>query len=157
MTLLLDAPIGTIEFYRATGDFGFLSNLYPSPVEVSGRAFLTAEHAYQFGKPIDPKVAEWITAAPKPHLVAAAAHALFVFDVRSDWATYKLDRMRQVLRAKFDQHPDLRLKLLRTAPLALREVSTTDAFWGTGRNGRGKNMLGAMLMELRSDLAGTDA
>lgn len=150
---LLEAPESTaIRFYRATGDWGFLSNLYRSPVEVDGRRFPTAEHAYQFAKPIDPAVAEWIMAAPKPHLVAVAAHGLLSFDVRPDWTTFKVERMRQVLLAKFLQHDDLALKLKRTAPLELVEESKTDAFWGIGKNGRGKNMLGTLLMEIRAEL-----
>ncbi len=140
-----------IRFYRATGRYGFLSNLYRWPVYFEGRVFPTAEHAYQFGKPRDPRVAEWIISAPKPHLVAAAAHALFVFDVRPEWNASKVDRMRAVLRAKFSE-PDLQLGLLDTGDAALIEESNMDAFWGTGKKGGGRNMLGALLMELRSEL-----
>lgn len=75
-----------IRFYRATGPYGWLSNLYPTPFAFGDRVWLTAEHAYQFGKPRDPAVAEWIVSAPKPHLVAVAAHALLRFDVREGWA-----------------------------------------------------------------------
>ena len=40
------------------------------------------------------------------------------------------------------------------APAFLRPslCCTSDAFWGTGKNGNGKNMLGKLLMEVRQEL-----
>src|SRR5690349_17721118 len=73
-------PTKEIRFYRATGEFGFLSNLYPMepPFELifENRHFRSAEHAYQFGKPKDPDVAAWIRAAPKPRNAAQSGHSL---------------------------------------------------------------------------------
>lgn len=141
-----------IGFYRASGEFGFLSNLYRRVMYFEERRFNCSEEAYQYGKPSDPVVAEWLVSAPKPHLVAAAAHALFVFDVRADWNATKVERMRRVLREKF-KDPELRAKLLATRPHQLVEQSKIDAFWGIGKKGNGKNMLGVLLMETRDELA----
>ncbi len=141
-----------IRFYRATGKFGFLSNLYKRPVEFEGRQFTCSETAYQFGKPRDIDVAEWIISAPKPHLCAAAAHSLFAFDIRQDWNSVKIDRMRAVLWAKFVQHEDLQKSLLDTGNARLIEESKSDAFWGIGKSGKGKNMLGVLLMEIRDEI-----
>jgi ribA/ribD-fused uncharacterized protein len=150
MPLESAAPaVEEIRFYRSNKPFGFMSNLYPAPIEFEGRTFPTSEHAYQFGKPAKPAVAEWIISAPKPHLVAAAAHALLSFDIRSDWAEIKVPRMREVLKVKFKQHPELAKQLLATGSVKLVEESMTDTFWGIGRNGKGKNMLGVLLMEVR--------
>jgi ribA/ribD-fused uncharacterized protein len=158
-----------IRFYRASGPFGFLSNLYRMPIPFwlpeerdgadrlfrKAASFRNTEAAYQYGKPAKQEVADWIVAAPAPHLCAAAAHALFVFDVRPDWGTVKIDRMRRVLRIKFDRHEQYTLwqSLIDTGDAALIEESKTDAFWGTGKKGNGKNMLGVLLMELRGQLA----
>lgn len=141
-----------IRFHEATGEHGFLSNLFPRGIVLEGRAFRSAEDAYQYGKPKDPAVADWLVSAPKPHLCATAAHALLPYDIRPDWNNTKVQRMRDVLRAKFTQHADLRRRLLATAGAVLTEDSRTDAFWGVGKAGKGKNMLGVLLMELRSDL-----
>ena len=141
-----------IRFYRSTGEYGFLSNLYKRPVVFEGRKFSCSEEAYQFGKPRDKKVAEWIVSAPKPHLCAAAAHSLFVFDVKEDWNSTKVERMRQVLKAKFSQHMDLAKKLKETGDATLIEESNMDAFWGIGKKGNGKNMLGVLLMEIRNEM-----
>jgi ribA/ribD-fused uncharacterized protein len=141
-----------IAFYRATGPFGFLSNLYPRRVVFEGKEFACAETAYQFGKPKDRAVAEWLIAAPKPHLCAVAAHALLAFDIRKGWKDVKVDRMQAVIRAKFTQHEDLKKALLGTEDAILIEDSRTDTFWGTGSKKVGQNMLGRLLMEVREEM-----
>ena len=63
--------------------------------------------------------------------------------------------MRAVLRAKFTQHEDLKQLLLETGDAPLVESATVDnpvnRLWGKV-NGVGKNTLGIMLMELRTEL-----
>lgn len=141
-----------IRFYRAVGEYGYLSNLHRCTVVYEGKIFDCSEAAYQYGKPKDRAVAEWLINAPKPHLCSAAAHALLGFDIRSDWNDIKVERMRGVLRSKFSQNLSLNLKLLSTGDAAIVEASKTDAFWGIGKKGDGKNMLGVLLMELRGEL-----
>lgn len=146
-----------IEFYRVDKPFGFLSNLYKRAIVYDGRDFPTSEHAYQYSKPRDPKVADWLMQAKSPALLAATAHVLSYWEVRSDWAQIKIDRMRGVVTAKFSQHVDLREQLLMTGEETLIEVGTTDnavnRYWGCVRkDGRlvGQNTLGDILMEVRS-------
>lgn len=145
-------PQKVILFYRSSGDYGYLSNLYKRDVRFENRTFRSSEDAYQFGKPLDGMVAEWIIAAPKPHLCAMAAHGLLAFDIRPDWQAIKVDRMRDVLRAKFSQHEDLKQNLIDTGNAVLIEDSNTDAFWGIGKKRNGKNMLGILLMQVREEL-----
>lgn len=144
-----------IRFYRANEKpYGAFSNLFQRPIEFEGIAYPTSEHAYQAGKASKPAVREWILSAPTPALAAMAAHGLYVWDVVPDWAKIKFDRMRAVLRAKFDQHADLRDLLLSTGDARLVEAGTVNnavnRLWGEV-NGKGENMLGVMLMELRAD------
>lgn len=139
-----------IRFYRAAGEYGWMSNLFKLGLIFEGKAFSCREAAYQYGKPIDRATADWIVAAPKPHLMAIAAHGLFVFDVKANWNDLKVPRMRAVLLAFFRQHNDMRNRLLETGDAALIEESKSDAFWGLGKKGNGKNMLGVLLMEVRS-------
>lgn len=145
-----------IKFYRANEEpYGRFSNLFKRPIEFEGQTFETSEHAYQAGKARKPQVREWILAAPSPALVAMAAHGLYWWDIRSDWSKIKFDRMRDVLRAKFSQHEDLRELLLSTGNARLVEAATVDntvnRTWGEV-NGVGKNMLGKLLMEVREEL-----
>lgn len=142
-----------IRFYRSNEKpYGAFSNLFPRPIEFEGRVFPTSEHAYQAGKAQKPAVREWILNAPTPALAAMAAHGLYVWDVVPDWAKIKFDRMRAVLRAKFDQHVDLQELLLSTGDARLVEAGTVNnavnRLWGEV-DGKGENMLGLMLMELR--------
>jgi ribA/ribD-fused uncharacterized protein len=148
------APPDEIHFYRANEKpFGAFSNLYKRHIEFEGLVYLTSEHAYQAGKASKPAVRDWILSAPTPALAAMAAHGLYVWDVVPDWAQIKFDRMRCVLRAKFDQHPDLQELLLATGEARLVEAGTVsnavNRLWGEV-NGKGENMLGVMLMELRT-------
>ncbi|MBB4841327.1 ribA/ribD-fused uncharacterized protein [Sphingomonas kyeonggiensis] len=145
-----------IRFYRASEKpYGAFSNLYRREIEFEGETFPTSEHAYQAGKPRKPAVKEWLMKAPSPALLAMAAHGLYYWDVAPGWSTSKYDRMRGVLRAKFEQHPDLKELLLSTGTARLVESATVDnevnRLWGEV-NGVGKNMLGVMLMELRTEL-----
>ena len=144
-----------IRFYRATGEYGWLSNLWPAPIalEYPGglRYFPTVEHAYQFEKFVDRDQAI-IAMALHPSYLAVLAHGLLPWQVVPDWKERKVPRMAECLRAKFGQHPALAHKLLATDPARLIEQSKTDAFWGEGRTGTGRNMLGELLMETRGGL-----
>ena len=65
-----------------------------------------------------------------------------------------VDTMRKVVRAKFDQHPNLRKMLVKTNGHRLFNINTwDDTFWGIRvdewRNYIGKNWLGVILMDLR--------
>lgn len=145
-----------IRFYRASEKpYGAFSNLYRREVEFEGELFQTSEHAYQAGKARKPEVKRWLMQAPSPSLLAMAAHGLYYWDVAPGWSRTKFDRMRGVLRAKYTQHQDLQQLLLSTGDARLVECATVDnevnRLWGEV-NGIGKNMLGVLLMELRSQL-----
>lgn len=144
-----------IHFYRANEKpYGAFSNLFRRTVVFEDRVYPTAEHAYQAGKARKDSVKEWILNAPTPALVAMAAHGLYSWDIVPDWSQIKFDRMRRVLRAKFTQHHDLKELLLSTGDARLVEAGTVlnevNRVWGEV-NGKGKNMLGVMLMELRAE------
>ncbi|MGP2494284.1 NADAR family protein [Mesorhizobium sp. PUT5] len=145
-----------IRFYRASEKpYGAFSNLYRREIEFEGERFATSEHAYQAGKARKPEVKAWLMAAPSPALLAMAAHGLYYWDVSPGWSRTKFDRMRGVLYAKFTQHEDLREMLLSTGSARLIETATVDnevnRLWGEV-NGQGRNMLGELLMELRTKL-----
>ncbi len=150
-TKSLAAP--EIYFYRSNEKpYGAFSNLYRCTVVYEEQEFPTSEHAYQAGKARKESVRNWILSAPSPALVAMAAHGLYTWDIAPDWSKVKFDRMRGVLHAKFSQHPELRELLLSTGNARLVECASVDSpvnrLWGEV-NGKGKNMLGNLLMEVR--------
>ncbi len=147
-----------IPFYRSNEKpYGAFSNLFRRSMIFEGREFPTAEHAYQAGKARKESVREWILSAPSPSLVAMAAHGLYTWDINPNWSKTKFSRMREVLRAKFTQHEDLKALLLATGEARLVEAGRTDNLvnrtWGEV-NGKGLNMLGVLLMEVREELRG---
>ncbi len=144
--------IGTIQFYRARGQYGYLSNLYPCPVTFEGRTFRSSEEAYQYGKPSRKDIADWMVSAPTESLVAIVAHHLPTYEVRVGWQDTKVERMMSVVRQKFLQNRGLAKKLLSTGSAELIEASPRDSFWGIGRNRDGKNVLGRILMQTRAAL-----
>lgn len=145
-----------ISFYRANEKpYGAFSNLFRRPMEFEGHVYPTAEHAYQAGKARKDEVREWILSAPTPSLVAMAAHGLYTWDIVPEWSRTKFDRMRKVLSAKFTQYEDLKELLLLTGNARLVEAGRTDnavnRMWGEV-NGKGQNMLGVLLMEVRDEI-----
>ena len=63
--------------------------------------------------------------------------------------------MKEIIVVKYTQHPDLQEILLSTGNARLVESATVDnavnRLWGEV-NGKGKNTLGQLLMEVRSEL-----
>ena len=149
--------MSTVTFYKANErPFGVFSNLYRCEMWFEGRLFLSSEHAYQFGKPRDDRVREWLMDAPTPALLAKTAHQLNrPWEVVPGWSKIKVERMRKVLEAKFEQYEGLRDLLLSTGDKRIVEAGTIDdapgRFWGEV-NGQGKNTLGVLLMEIRNAL-----
>jgi ribA/ribD-fused uncharacterized protein len=70
--------------------------------------------------------------------------------LRPDWEDVKVDIMRKALEAKFTQIPELTKLLKDTGSRELIEASPKDSYWGYGRDKKGQNMLGKLLMEIRS-------
>jgi hypothetical protein len=72
--------------------------------------------------------------------------------LRSDWEQVKIGVMTGVLLAKFSQNPLLREGLRSTGTKRLEETNYwNDTFWGVCK-GKGDNMLGKLLMEVRDQL-----
>lgn len=72
--------------------------------------------------------------------------------LRRDWQSAKVNVMREALLAKFTQHEELRLLLLGTGDAKIIEHTSNDDYWGDGGDGKGKNMLGRILIDVRAKL-----
>jgi len=60
--------------------------------------------------------------------------------------------MRKAVLRKFETHLEIREILLATGDEEIVENSPIDYYWGCGKDGSGKNMLGQILMEVREIL-----
>lgn len=145
----LDTP-ERVCFYEQ--DFYVLSNFSAFACARHGIRFDTSEHAYHWEKfPDNHLLQQQILFARSAHdALKIATH--FKADRRPDWDEVKVDIMREILRAKVQQHEYVRKKLLDTGTRELVENSWRDDFWGWGPNRDGQNMLGKLWMEVRAEL-----
>jgi len=74
--------------------------------------------------------------------------------MRKDWEKVKDSVMYKVVKAKLEQHPQVKKILLSTGKCIIREASPTDYYWGIGKDNSGKNMLGITYMKLRDEYMG---
>jgi len=139
-----------IRFYYEYEQNGFLSNFYPSPIELDGKSWATVEHYYQAAKTLEPAYAERIRLAPTADEAKKLGND-YACVRRPDWDDYKVMAMRRALSAKFSQHKYLARLLIATGDAILIENSKKDYYWGIGADETGKNMLGKLLMELRTE------
>jgi hypothetical protein len=64
--------------------------------------------------------------------------------------------MKDILRAKVEQHPYVKKKLFESGNRELVEDSWRDSYWGWGPNKDGENHLGKLWMEVRNEFRSTD-
>lgn len=140
-----------IYFYSKTTEHAYLSNFSPHGFELDGKYWPTVEHYFQAQKFPNSDYAETIRLAKSPksakQLGRSRAHP-----IRPDWEAVKDDIMRKAVLCKFQTHDELRTALLGTGDEELIENAPTDYYWGCGKSGSGKNMLGKILMEVRKSL-----
>jgi ribA/ribD-fused uncharacterized protein len=139
-----------IKFYRQRDAWGEFSNFSAHPIDLDGQRWPTTEHYFQAQKFADPALQAKIRSAKDPGDAARLGRRLP--GLRSDWEQVKDDVMLHALRAKFNQHPKLGQLLLSTGDAKLVEHTVNDRYWADGGDGSGKNRLGELLMQLRSEL-----
>jgi len=140
-----------IEFYSVTDAYGFLSNFAPYPIRLKGKTWPTSEHYFQAQKFPGTKHEKAIQKANSPMLAARMGRDRKK-PLRRDWERVKESIMRDAVLAKFTQHADIQQQLLDTGDAVLIEHTENDDYWGDGGDGRGKNRLGRILMEVRETL-----
>ena len=140
-----------INFYRTGDELGCFSNFAPHPINLKGKLWPTSEHYFQAQKFAGTEHEEAIRREKSP-MIAARLGRDRQKPIRPDWENVKDDIMREAVRAKFQQHPDLRDVLLGTGEAKIVEHTDNDSYWGDAGDGSGKNMLGVILMEIRQEL-----
>jgi len=136
---------------RFRGEYHFLSNFYAAALDFDGLHYLNSEAAYQAQKCCSDAERERFTALQPLEAKVLGRTVL----LREDWDDVCVGLMARVLRAKFEQNPELAALLLATGDAVLVEANTWgDLFWGAdARTGEGENHLGRLLMALREELA----
>lgn len=141
----------TIFFYRVQDDYGCFSNFAPYPIELEGKVWPTSEHYFQAHKFAGTEHEEAIRQTPSP-MIAARMGRSRQRPLRADWDRVKDQVMYEAVRAKFTQHADIRQILLDTGDAELVEHTAKDRYWADGGDGTGQNVLGRILMRVRTEL-----
>ena len=141
----------TIEFYGKFNAFGEFSNFADYPITVDGVEWPKSEHYFQAMKFHDADYRRAICSDPNPMTAKKLGQTRKV-PLRPDWDNVKDDIMLVAVREKFRAYPDLAALLLSTGDEDIIEAAPTDYYWGAGRTGSGKNMLGKILMRVRDEL-----
>jgi len=113
--------------------------------------WLSVEHYVQAMKFVPGAYAERIRAAPHPDIAARLGSTWFKRK-RRDWKQQRITYMTRAVYTKCHAHPAVRDRLLATGMQDIVECSTYDYFWGCGRDGRGYNHYGKLLMRVRTKL-----
>lgn len=145
----------TIYFYSANSEYGCFSNFSLHPVLIDGVLYKTTEHYFQAQKFLDEEVQKKIRAAKTPNEAARLGRNR-AFGLRKGWESMKDGIMLKAIRAKVAQHEDVRKTLLATNEAILVEHTENDSYWADGGDGQGKNRLGKILMQVRSELRESD-
>lgn len=160
-------------FFQSRGaeEYRFLSNFWLSPFEASFHnigapvTVATVEHYYQAMKAMSYDSWRRIACAELP---AEAKRLGGEVLLRDDWEKPMYSHpmglqtpglltkdyfMLKGLRAKFEQHADLRAQLIATRNRPLVEYAPWgDTYWGVDKSYVGRNMLGTLLMLVRAML-----
>lgn len=132
---------------RFRGKYAFLSNFAPCIVSYDGHKYASVEHAFQAAKTLNPIEREVLALETTP---GKAKRAGRLVQLRPDWDEVKVDIMKELLISKFqDNSFGYRDALINTQDAYLEEGNKWgDTFWGTVE-GKGQNVLGNLLMEVR--------
>jgi ribA/ribD-fused uncharacterized protein len=142
------SPLYLYKAYMSGYTAGF-SNFTSHSVVIDDCKFPTAEAAIQSLKnPNDTKYVEEQMNATNPIISRNLATKV---TVRKDWEEVRVHFMKEILKAKFDQHKNIKEKLLFTGLRPIIQSSSSNSFWGIGNNGNGENIFGKLLEEVREE------
>ncbi len=119
--------------------------------ELEGKSWPTVEHYFQGMKFTDQTWQERVRAAATPAQARKLGRKRRK-SLRRDWKQVRETVMTRGVYTCFRTHPELAEKLLSTGDQKIVENSNFDYFWGCGRDRRGKNCYGQVLMNVRAKL-----
>ncbi len=150
-TVILDAQTNVIRFYEPNGHWGWLANFSKHQITVQNDRWQTVEHYFQAQKFAGTSFEQQIREAQSPGRAKSLAKVWHQHK-RSDWEDVRISTMYEAVRFKFCQHQELLWLLIGTGSAIIVEDAADDDFWGQDRHGHGLNMMGKILMALRTEL-----
>jgi len=136
------------------GEYRWLSNFWPSPINIDGVSYPTVEHFYQSEKTLSPLEKAMVMMCETP---GAAKRVGGTITLTPDWPWRKFMVMASGIAAKFTSITSLGDALLATGNKQIVEANRWhDTYWGVctcaKHNGAGENVLGEILMSTRKTL-----
>jgi len=119
--------------------------------DLEGRFWPSVEHYFQGMKFENPADQERVRQAEHPARARKLGRSRFR-KLRRDWSKVRRVIMTRAVYAKCRTHPEVADRLLSTGDLKLIESSQYDYYWGCGRDRRGYNTYGLVLMDVRKKL-----
>ncbi len=138
-------------FLSRTDVHEMLSTYSRHGFDLEGVHWPSVEHYFQGMKFEDPAEREKVRQAGHPKLARRLGRRRFV-RIRKDWSKIRRVIMTRAIYTKCRTHPEVAQRLLETGERTLVETTQFDYFWGCGRDRRGRNIYGAVLMDVRKKL-----
>lgn len=148
-------------FNTAPDDARYLSRLEASellgtvsshPFQLDDRIWPTVEHYVQAMQFLDEQKQERIRQAETPHLARKLGKTGLFRRPRPDWQKVRQAYMTRGVYTKCRTHAEVAEALLATGDEKLVESDQYDYYWGCGRDRRGDNIYGKVLMQVRDKL-----
>lgn len=153
--LFAEKDQGTLYFSRSD-DSQSLGAWSDHPFSLEDKVWPTVEHYFQAMKFADPQYQEKIRNAASPKLARKLGRSRFK-KIRKDWPKVKVVYMTRALYTKCKTYPEIASALRDTGSQKLVENSLYDYYWGCGRDRRGENAYGQVLMNVRKKLCEEEA
>jgi ribA/ribD-fused uncharacterized protein len=128
-----------------------LSSFSRHGFELDGHFWPSVEHYFHGMKLENPNEQEKVRLAEHPEKARKIGRSRFR-KIRRDWSKVRRVIMTRAVYTKCRTHPEVAERLLATEDIKLVENSQYDYFWGCGRDLRGHNTYGQVLMDVRDKL-----
>jgi ribA/ribD-fused uncharacterized protein len=135
--------------YYENSNFVF-HNFSSHAIKYNGITYPTAEHAFHSAKFEDEKIKEEIRNAKTP-LDVFYLGKKYKYLRKENWDDIKVNVLYEILTEKVKQHAEVIKALLNTGTEEIIEDNPNDDFWGNGKDGKGENQTGKILMRIREE------
>lgn len=149
--MIFDATPGQAVYVAMRDATNVLSACSRHGFELDGAEWPSVEHYYQAMKFEDAELRERIRGAAHPAEAGKLAKK-YRRSMRADWNALRRTVMTRGVYTKCRMHAEAAAALRATGELKIVETSQYDYFWGCGRDGRGRNAYGEVLMAVRDKL-----
>lgn len=119
--------------------------------DLDGFHWPSVEHYFQGMKSEDATFRARVAAAANPREARRLGRSRRV-KLRKDWKQVRRVIMTRAVYTKCKAHPEIAKALLATGENRIVALGSYDYFWACGRDGRGYNTYGVVLMDVRNKL-----